>query len=140
MPFVPVRRAALAIVAMIVVIVAAGLAFEGYDSETRLWTHAAATTGGDPHRGEAMFIRYGCGSCHHIGYVRRATGLVGPPLDNIALRAIIAGKLSNTPDNVEQWIRNPQSVTPGTDMPNLNVSDRDARDITAFLYTRTSVK
>jgi cytochrome c1 len=53
---------------------------------------------------------------------------------------MIAGKLSNTPDNVEQWIRNPQSVTPGTDMPNLNVSERDARDITAFLYTRTSVK
>jgi hypothetical protein len=25
-------------------------------------------------------------------------------------------------------------------MPNLNVSERDARDITAFLYTRTSVK
>jgi len=140
MPYVPVRRAAVALLAVVLIIVAAGLAWEGYDAETRLWSHAAATTGGDPHRGEAMFIQYGCGSCHHIGYVRRATGLVGPPLDNIALRSMIAGKLSNTPDNLEQWIRNPQSVTPGTDMPNLNVSGRDARDITAFLYTRTSVK
>jgi cytochrome c2 len=140
MPYVPIKRAAVAFVTLVIVVVAVALAYEEYDAQTRLWTHAAATTGGDPHRGEAMFIQYGCGSCHHIGYVRKATGLVGPPLDNIALRAMIAGKLSNAPDNVEQWIRNPQSVTPGTDMPNLNVSERDARDITAFLYTRTSVK
>ena len=140
MPYVPIKRAAVAFVTLVIIVVAVALSYEEYDAQNRLWTHAAATTGGDPHRGEAMFIQYGCGSCHHIGYVRKATGLVGPPLDNIALRAMIAGKLSNTPDNVEQWIRNPQSVTPGTDMPNLNVSERDARDITAFLYTRTSVK
>jgi cytochrome c2 len=120
--------------------VAVALLFEGYDAETRLWAHAAATTGGDPHRGETMFIQYGCGSCHHIGYVRKATGMVGPPLDNIALRSMIAGKLSNTPENLQRWIRDPQAVTPGTDMPNLNVSERDARDISAFLYTRMSVK
>jgi cytochrome c2 len=140
MPFVPVRRAAIWSLALLVIVIALALAYEEYDAQTRLWAHAAATTGGDPHRGEAMFIQYGCGSCHHIGYVRKATGMVGPPLDNIALRAMVAGKLSNTPDNVEQWIRNPQSVTPGTGMPNLNVTARDARDITAFLYTRTSVK
>lgn len=140
MPYVSSKRAAAIVVGLIAFVVAVALLFEGYDSENRLWSHATGTTGGDPHRGEAMFIQYGCGSCHHIGYVRRATGLVGPPLDNIALRAIIAGKLSNTPPNLESWIRNPQSVTPGTGMPNLNVSERDARDITAFLYTRTSVK
>lgn len=140
MPYVSTRRVIAVLAALVAFGVAIGLVFEGYDSETRLWSHAAATTGGDPHRGEALFIEYGCGSCHHIGYVRKATGLVGPPLDNVALRTMIAGKLSNTPENVEQWIRNPQSVTPGTDMPDLNVSERDARDITAFLYTRTSVK
>lgn len=140
MPYVSTRGAAGILVTLLAFLVAVALLFEGYDAETQLWSHAAATTGGDPHRGEAMFIQYGCGSCHHIGYVRKATGLVGPPLDNIALRAMIAGKLSNTPANVQRWIRDPQSVTPGTDMPNLNVSARDARDITAFLYTRTSVK
>jgi cytochrome c len=140
MPYVSTNRAVTLLAALAACIVALGLLFEGYDSESRLWSHAAATTGGDPHRGEAMFIQYGCGSCHHIGYVRKATGLVGPPLDNIALRSMIAGKLSNTPDNLRRWIRDPQSVTPGTGMPNLNVSERDARDISAFLYTRTSVK
>jgi cytochrome c2 len=37
---------------------------------------------------------------------------------------------------MERWIHDPQSVTPGTAMPRLGVSQGDARDITAFLYTR----
>ena len=140
MPYVPARKAVAMVVSLLAIIIAGALGYEAYTAETRLWSHAAATTGGDPHRGETMFIQYGCGSCHHIGYVRNATGLVGPPLDNIALRAMIAGKLGNSPENLQRWIRDPQSITPGTGMPNLNVSERDARDISAFLYTRTSVK
>ena len=62
--------------------------------------------------------------------------MVGPPLDGIAIRAILAGKLANNPPNMQRWIRDPQAVTPGTAMPDLNVGERDARDITAFLYTR----
>jgi cytochrome c2 len=49
---------------------------------------------------------------------------------------MIAGKLSNKPENMERWISDPQAVTPGTAMPDLHVNGRDARDITAFLYTR----
>ena len=41
---------------------------------------AAAITRGDPNRGEALFIEYGCGSCHAVQNVRTATGNVGPPL------------------------------------------------------------
>lgn len=137
MPYVSVKRAAGVFVAALVTIIVIALFYEGYDAHHRLWRHAAATTGGDPERGKEIFIDDGCGCCHHLYHVRRATGLVGPPLDQFALRAIVAGKLSNTPDNVQRWIQNPQAVTPGTDMPNLHVSPRDARDITAFLYTRT---
>src|SRR5207253_2590504 len=103
---------------------------------TQLRTHAAAETGGDPRRGEAMFIQYGCGSCHALNNVREATGMVGPPLDGIALRVIIGGHLANNPDNMQKWIRDPQQVSPGTAMPDLRVGEGDARDITAFLYTR----
>jgi cytochrome c2 len=99
-------------------------------------THAAAVTGGNPARGEAMFIQYGCGSCHALKNVRMATGSVGPPLDGVALRTIIGGHLNNTPPNMQRWIRDPQHVAPGTAMPDLNVGQDDARDITAFLYTR----
>jgi cytochrome c2 len=83
-----------------------------------------------------MFIQYGCGSCHALSDVRTAVGDVGPPLDGIAGRTIIAGHLANRAENMELWIRNPQSVSPGTAMPNLGVSEEDARDMTAFLYTR----
>ena len=98
--------------------------------------HAAAISGGDPDRGQALFIQYGCGSCHGLKHVRKASGTVGPPLDGIAVRAIVAGKLNNSPENLQRWIRDPQGVTPGTAMPDLRVGERDARDITAFLYTR----
>jgi len=83
-----------------------------------------------------MFIQYGCGSCHMLKGVRTAMGTVGPPLDGIAVRAIIAGRFANRPENMERWIRDPQHVSPGTAMPDLNVGAEDARDITAFLYTR----
>ena len=98
--------------------------------------HASITTGGDPSRGEALFIQYGCGSCHAFRNVRNATGMVGPPLDGVALRVIIGGHLANKPENMERWIRDPQHVAPGTAMPNLEVGEADARDITAFLNTR----
>jgi cytochrome c2 len=116
--------------------VVAGAVVDAADDRNDMWNHAAAATGGNPDRGEALFIEYGCGSCHGLKHVRKASGMVGPPLDGIAVRAMIAGKLNNTPQNMELWIRNPQQVTPGTDMADLHVSARDARDITAFLYTR----
>jgi cytochrome c2 len=114
-----------------------GFAWNYEHDRARIRDHAAAITGGDPVRGEAMFINYGCGSCHTVTGVRTAIGNVGPPLDDVATRVIIAGRFANTPENMEQWIRQPQQVSPGTAMPDLAVSEGDARDITAFLYTRT---
>ena len=113
-----------------------GIVIEYVHERTDLRTHAAAATHGDPRRGEALFIEYGCGSCHALRNVRTATGMVGPPLDGIALRVIIGSHLANNPTNMETWIRDPQRVSPGTAMPDLNVGEGDARDITAFLYTR----
>jgi cytochrome c2 len=121
---------------LLLVVALVGIAYEYLHERTQLRRHAAATVGGDPWRGEAMFIQYGCGSCHALKSVRTATGMVGPPLDGVALRVIIAGRLSNTPANMEKWIRDPQHVSPGTAMPDLDVGAGDARDITAFLYTR----
>jgi cytochrome c len=124
---------------MTAVLVVAGLVGITWDyarTRSQVRAHAAAITGGDPSRGEALFIEYGCGSCHAVQNVRTATGNVGPPLDGIATRVILAGHLANNPPNMEHWIRDPQQISPGTAMPDLNVSQSDARDITAFLYTR----
>jgi cytochrome c2 len=121
---------------LILLLALIGILYEYVHQRNRMRMHAAAEVGGDPRRGESMFIQYGCGSCHALKDVRTAVGSVGPPLDGIATRVIVAGHLANTPENMEKWIRDPQQVSPGTAMPDLNVGEQDARDITAFLYTR----
>lgn len=133
----PPTKLTFAVLAAILIVVAlVGIVYEYAEQRSRMRMHAAAETGGDPARGEALFIQYGCGSCHALKNVRTATGMVGPPLDGVALRVIIAGHLANNPANMQRWIRDPQHVTPGTAMPDLKVGETDARDITAFLYTR----
>ena len=122
--------------ALLFAVALVGIIYEYAEQRDRMRMHASIETGGDARRGEAMFIQYGCGSCHALKGVRTATGMVGPPLDGIAMRAIIGGHLANKPANMERWIRDPQHVAPGTAMPDLNVGETDARDITAFLYTR----
>jgi cytochrome c1 len=91
--------------------------------------------GGDPRRGAAAIRAYGCDSCHKIPGIVTANALVGPPLDQWADRHYIAGKLPNEPQFLIQWIRYPQAIEPGTAMPNLGVTEQDARDIGAYLYT-----
>jgi cytochrome c2 len=125
-----------ALAAVLLVVAVVGVVWEYARERTQLRVHAATITGGDPRRGEAMFIQYGCGSCHALKNVRGATGTVGPPLDGVPLRVILGGHVSNTPLNMQRWIREPQQIAPGTAMPDLNVGEGDARDITAFLYTR----
>ncbi|HEX2060332.1 MAG TPA: c-type cytochrome [Thermoanaerobaculia bacterium] len=96
---------------------------------------ARQLTGGDPDRGKIAIRSYGCGACHTVPGVKAATGLVGPPLTNIGSRVYLAGQLPNTPDNMKRWIREPQSIANGTAMPDMNVTEQDARDIAAYLYT-----
>lgn len=93
------------------------------------------TGGGDPQRGKASITRYGCATCHMIPGVRGADALVGPPLTQMGSRSYIAGVLPNTPENMIRWIQNPPRVDQLTAMPNLGVTDSDARDIASYLYT-----
>lgn len=91
--------------------------------------------GADAQHGAQLIGHYGCGGCHTIPGIGDANGLVGPPLTKWSQRMFIAGLLQNTPDNLIRWIRYPQSVVPGVDMPNMGVTQADARDIAAYLYT-----
>jgi cytochrome c len=92
-------------------------------------------SGGDDKRGREFIDRYGCGTCHVVPGIGRAQGLVGPPLDGIAHRSYVGGRLPNTPDNIVLFIRHPQQVVPGSAMPDLGVSEPEARDMAAYLYT-----
>ena len=95
----------------------------------------SAASAGNPAAGARLIRQIGCGSCHSIPGIPGAAGLVGPPLDNIGARTIIAGLLPNTTENMVRWIEEPQSIVPGNAMPDTGVNDHDARDIAAYLYT-----
>ena len=93
--------------------------------------------GGDPQRGAEAIQAYGCVSCHTIPGIPEADALVGPPLTGWAQRAYIAGAIPNTPENLIVWLQNPQLIEAGTAMPNMGVTEQDARDMGAYLYTLT---
>jgi cytochrome c len=94
--------------------------------------------GADPTAGREAMVGYGCGACHTIAGVIGAHARVGPPLERFARRGTIAGKLSNTPDNLTVWIQHPQQVGPGVDMPELGVSPADARSTTSMAASSRS--
>jgi cytochrome c oxidase assembly factor CtaG/cytochrome c2 len=97
---------------------------------------AARLTGGDPHRGAEALRRFGCGACHVVPGIPGAEGRVGPPLAGVGGRSYIGGVLTNTPDHMVRWIVNPRAVDSLTAMPNEGVTEGEARDIAAYLYTR----
>jgi cytochrome c1 len=85
--------------------------------------------------GKHLLSVYGCGTCHSIPGVPGAHGHVGPPLSGYASRAYIAGNLPNTFENTVTWFQHPQAVEPGTIMPDLGVSEHNARQMASYLAT-----
>ncbi len=96
----------------------------------------AVYSGGDARRGAQVINMKQCGACHVIPGINGAAGLVGPPLFSFARRTYVAGEIANTPDNLVRWVMNPQSVEPHTAMPNLGLTEQQARDVAAYLYAR----
>jgi mono/diheme cytochrome c family protein len=74
-------------------------------------------------RGKLLYLnKYGCNGCHKIG---EQGGEVGPALDRAGFRLNGAW--------VYRWIRYPQSMKSETKMPNLGISDEDAKAIVFYL-------
>jgi cytochrome c1 len=92
-------------------------------------------TGGRAHQGQKVIAQYRCGSCHSIPGIRDADGVFGPPLVAMGRRSYIAGIFPNEPETLVRWIKSPESMKPKTAMPNLGLSDQEARDAAAYLYT-----
>lgn len=91
--------------------------------------------GGHVSEGKQLIVKYRCGACHTIPGISNAHGVFGPPLTAIAKRSYIAGMFPNLPENLVNWIENPKAMKPKTAMPNLGMSQQQARDITAYLET-----
>ncbi len=96
---------------------------------------AQSVTAGNPANGRRLLYSYACGSCHAIPGIGEADGTMGPPLRGLGSRFYIAGVLQNTPENLSRWIAQPQELQPGNAMPDLGVTQEQARDIAAYLYT-----
>jgi cytochrome c1 len=86
-------------------------------------------------RGKEALHQYACNACHSIPGVTSSGPHVGPPLEGMAGRQLIAGRLANTQANMAHWLTRTQQVKPGTAMPELGVTERDARDMAAYLAT-----
>ncbi|MFP7673957.1 c-type cytochrome [Marivita sp. S0852] len=89
----------------------------------------------DADHGAALMLQYGCGSCHAIPGVAGARGSVGPSLEGFRDRAYVAGVLPNRPGDLVRWLINPPLHAPQTAMPDLGVTEAEARDMAAYLYT-----
>lgn len=94
-----------------------------------------ACSGDEAARGREKILAYGCGACHRIPGVPGARGVVGPPLDRIGRRVYLGGVLANTPGNMVRWLISPHGADPRTAMPEIGLSEGDAEDIAAYLYT-----
>jgi cytochrome c2 len=90
---------------------------------------------GNAKHGKQLIQQFGCGSCHVIPGVENADSMVGPPLNSWRKRIYIAGLLRNTPDNLQRWIQHPQRIVPNNAMPDMGITDEQAQDIVAYLYT-----
>lgn len=91
--------------------------------------------GGNAAAGKQAVQQYLCATCHLIPGIVGANRHVGPPLNGIGKRQYIGGVVPNTPENMVRWLQDPKQFDPLSAMPNLQVTQQDAHDIAAFLYT-----
>ena len=91
---------------------------------------------GDPGRGRALMASKGCGGCHTVEGVAGARGVAGPVLTNVVLRPTLAGQIPASPENLARWLLDPPAMKPGTAMPRLGLSEDEARDLAAYLYSQ----
>ncbi len=89
----------------------------------------------DPARGLQVIADVGCGACHRIPGLRWPRGTVGPALDGFGDASLVAGHLPRRPDIVAAFVRDAPAVLPGTSMPAMPLTERDARDVAAYLLT-----
>ena len=107
----------------------------GASSQVRL--APAPDVAGNPEDGRRLFLATGCGGCHSLPGLPGATGVHGPILTNVVLRPTLAGEtIPMTPENMTRWLLDPPALKPGTPMPNVGLTEQQARDITAFLYSQ----
>ena len=122
--------------AAILIVAAAATAGMLWQTQQKSTSTAVAMTGGDIARAPDLIRRYGCAGCHTIPGIPGGDGKVGGPLQDIRQRVYVGGVVTNSPDNLIRWIVSPQTFSPRTAMPATGITEAEARDVAAYLYSR----
>jgi cytochrome c oxidase subunit 2 len=110
------------------------------DQDFKGWLEAMRQPGRDPpestaRKGRDVFMQARCAGCHTVRGTE-AAGQIAPDLTHIAARLTLgAGTLPNTAENLAIWIRDPQRVKPGNQMPPNLLSSDDLHALVAYLET-----
>ena len=76
---------------------------------------------------QLFYSKYACQSCHIVD-PKADKGYIGPTLSQVGTRLNAAW--------IYHWLKNPQALRPGATEPNRNMSDEDARALTAFMMSQ----
>ena len=76
---------------------------------------------------QLFYSKYGCQACHIID-TKQDKGYIGPTLTHVGSRLTAAW--------IYNWMKDPQALRPGTQEPKRDMSDDEARALTAFLMTQ----
>lgn len=90
---------------------------------------------GDAARGLDVVREVGCAACHRVPGVAWPEGRAGGDLAGFGARPLIAGRLPNQPDVLIRWLIDAPSLDPGTAMPPMPLTQAQARDVAAYLYS-----
>lgn len=101
--------------------------------QDRMRQPAATPSDSAASEGERVFMTRQCVLCHNIEGTP-AGSIAGPDLTHIASRlTIAAGTLGNTRENLTRWIRDPQGVKPGAQMPQPELTERELDALVTYL-------
>jgi cytochrome c oxidase subunit 2 len=83
--------------------------------------------------GKDIFMRKPCAACHTIRGTE-AAGTAGPDLTHIGSRQMLAaGLVDNTRGTMAAWIADPQTMKPGNNMPLVQLTSEELRQLSAYL-------
>jgi cytochrome c oxidase subunit 2 len=88
---------------------------------------------GELRRGREVFLGSTCVMCHAVGGTD-ASARKAPDLTHVGSRTTLAaGTLRNDAESMTRWIRNPQQIKPGVNMPASTLGDADLKALVAWL-------
>jgi len=91
----------------------------------------------DPHVNDAKaaFGTLACVNCHSVRGTP-AVGRFGPDLTHLMSRkTLAAGVLTNTTQNLQSWVNNPQQAKPGCFMPSLKLTGEELNQVVSYLQS-----